>query len=134
MGTIMHNTRKTVSGIIVVASYMIIQHSVYIVACDGVGASSSVGECWNNGGQGYYSCTSFTKAADCGNYALLDTKHVQQNFPTSCIAAANSNCNTASQNCYINAVCGWMNGACTETGTTGAWVQLGKRTTAECGG
>ena len=77
--------------------------------CDSLGPSASVGACATV----LYQCSGATNAVTCG---AIDAKHVEQNFPTSCVSNEKTNCNQPSTNCTITVTCSWdpIMSVCTE--------------------
>lgn len=118
--------------ILVAAIGMLVAMPWTSVACDNKTASESVGACYEP--EGTQLICDGQGSTTCSSQAHLPIE-VNEDFPTDCVQADNSNCNQPLVNCYQPVTCEWVDGQCqTKAGSgTGAWVTKKKRTGASCG-
>lgn len=97
--------------------------------CDNKGASSSVGACLDN----FRACSGFD-TFDCNraNSPDDDVREVNQDFPTSCITKADSNCNEPLRECWIKVGCKWLDNKCKVSSSFGSYTSVKKRQSVAC--
>jgi len=122
---------QTAGAVAVLVLAAIAGGGVALAVCDNMGASGSVGACYQPD-PNQYTCEGMTTQTNCTSSAFLKI-HVEEDFPNSCTAQDGVNCNTPLENCWQPIKCLWTDGTCVEDPDSGGpWQQVSKRTTVTC--